>query len=440
MTGTFNKNPFQPLTVLFLLGWLLLFLLPLPCRAQFTDIYHYGSLHSLKSDSLPTETGISYSTFAASNSIRSKFVNALLQKKTLSRELRKNNPLVSENFLGSEDNACIWFAHMPDSLFGYPKLGYRVSVENSFHGDTKFSEDLYNLAFFGNKGLAGRKADFSGNSLTFMKYQQVKFGLFKQTGRADEPFTVYFGFGFVKGQSFNFIETDTATLFTEESGEYIDLDFHAKYFSSDTAGSKWYDFNGYGGCADLGFIYEDKKNNFIINCSINDIGYIWWNKNSLVVPADTFIHWDGIMADSLLWGHDTSYDAGFDQDSLKKIIFAKAGKTSFVRVIPEKINISFTKKFLNKSLSATMGLSYLYHANCPLPLFYVRGEYFFRNMISVSTQLAYGGYDKLQCGIGIDAAFSKHFKLQLATGNLPGFIAPENSFAQSASGRVIFYF
>ncbi len=424
-----------------LLTWILVFFsFSFSCKAQFTNIYDYATLHELKHDSSDSEVGLSYNTFIASNTIRSSFVKALLQNKLLSRSIRQNNPITSENFIGSEDNACFWFAHLPDSLFGYEKLGYRISIENSFHADTKFSSDLYKLAFFGNKEMAGKAADFTKNYLTYMKYQQVKFGLFKQTGRSDEPFTVYFGLGFVKGQSFYAAETDTATLFTEESGDYIDLNFHAKYFSSDTASSKWNNFNGFGGCADLGFIYEDKKNNFIVNCSINDVGYVWWNKKSLIVPIDTFIHWDGIMADSILWGHDTSYQSGFNQDSLKKIVLTRAKKSSFVKVIPEKVNISFTKKFFNKSLHTTLGLAYLYHANCPLPLIYARGEYLFNNKIISSLQLAYGGYDKFQCGIGIEATFSKYFKFQLATGNLLGFLIPEKSFVQSASGRLIVHF
>lgn len=414
--------------------------LPGLVKGQFTDIYNYFSLHELRADTLSYEAGVSYNTFAASNSIKNEFVNSLLKKKYLSRDLRNNNFVKPVNYFGTEDNLCIYFAHMPDSLFGYNNIGYRISVENSFHGDARFTKDLYNIAFFGNKQYAGKLADFSSSQITFMKYQQVKFGLFKQSVRDGDPFTIYFGLGLVKGQTLNSVTLDTSNLFTEETGDYLDLNFQALYFSSDTSKKKFYDFNGFGVCADLAFVYEDKKSDFLISCSLNDIGFMWWNKNSMIVPIDTVVHWDGVQLDSLLWGHDTTYNAGLTQDSLLKIVYSKAKKTNFVKVIPEKINIAFTKRYFEKSLHVTLGFAYLYHANCPLPLIYSRGEYFFKNKISVSTQLAYGGYDKLQFGIGLSAMFSKHFKLQLAAGNIMGFILPEKTYAQSASGRLIYIF
>lgn len=417
-------------------------LLIFPClvKGQFTDIYNYYSLHELRSDSLNSEIGFSYNTFAASNSIKNEFVNALLQKKYLSRDLKNNNPVTSVNYFGSEDNACISFAHMPDSLFGYSQIGYKISVENSFHGDVIFSKDLYNLAFFGNKQYAGKTADFSNTQLTFMKYQQVKFGLFKQSVRDEDSFTIYFGLGLVKGQTLNSVTLDTANLFTEETGGSLDLNMQALYFSSDTSKKKFYHFNGFGACADLAFVYEDKKSDFLINCSLNDIGFMWWNKKSMIVPVDTFIHWDGVQLDSMIWGHDTTYNAGITQDSIMKIIYSKSKKTNFVKVIPEKINIAFTKRFLEKSLHITFGFSYLYHANCPLPLIYTKGDYFFKNKISISTQVAYGGYDKFQLGVGVSAMFSRHIKLQLAAGNILGFILPDKTYAQSASGRLMYIF
>lgn len=417
-------------------------LLLLPCfvKAQFTDIYNYYSLHELRSDSINTEIGVSYNTFAASNSIKNEFVNALLSKKYLSNVLKKNNPVTSINYFGSEDNACFYFARLPDSLFGVSNIGYRISVENNFHGDARFSNDLYNLTFFGNKLYAGKSADFSNTQITFIRYQQVKFGLFKQSVRDGDPFTIYFGMGLIKGQTINSVTLDTANLFTDETGSSLDLNMQALYFSSDTGKKKIYDFNGFGACADLAFVYEDKKSDFLINCSLNDIGFMWWNKNSLIVPIDTFIHWDGVQLDSLLWGDDTTYNAGISKDSIMNIIYSKSKKTNFVKVIPEKINISFTKRFLEKSLHITLGFSYLYHANCPLPLVYTRGDYFFRNKMSVSTQFAYGGYDKFQLGIGVSAMFTKHFKLQITAGNVLGFIVPDKTFAQSASGRLVYIF
>ncbi|MBI5219391.1 MAG: hypothetical protein HY958_10720 [Bacteroidia bacterium] len=427
--------------------FIILMLAAFSANSQFTDIYNYFSLHKMNPDTNAYEIGVSYNTFVSSNSISNKFVNSILflgvpafhMNKYLSYDLKKSNPVKTQNFFGMEDNACMYFSYLPDSMFGYDHLGYRVSVENSNHGDVKFSRDLYNITFFGNKDYAGKTADFTDLQLTYMRYQQVKFGLFKQSKNIEDPFTIYFGIGIIKGQSYNSLSFDTTTLFTEESGEYINLQMQALYFTTDTAKnkSKWYHFNGMGACADIAFTYEDKKGNYFISCSLNDIGFIRWKNNSLMVPFDTTVHWDGVMVDSILWGRDTTFNTNFTKDSLIKTLYAKTKKTGFVKMIPEKINIAITKRLLNNNLYATLGMSYLYHANCPYPLIYAKGDYYFRNKISAGLQLAYGGYGNFQCGLGVSARFTKNILLQLGSSNIIGFILPYQTYAQSAFGRVI---
>ncbi len=424
----------------YFLTYLITIFIFLNAYSQFTDNYSFYTLHNLKPDSCKSEAIFSYGNFISSNSITSKFVNSMYQKKYISDYLKRQNKIKSVNYFASEDNANISYAHIFDSLAGFEKTGIKVAFENSYHADAAFSRDIYNLAFFGNKDYAGKTIDFSGSQFQFIQSQQLKLGVFKQVTSEEGPFTVYLGVGIIKGQNFNYLTVDTGKIFTSETGESIAFTTDAKYFSSDTARKKWQHFNGVGACADLAFIFEDKSSNYHITCALTDIGFIRWNTNALYVPVDTSVFFDGISIDSILWGKDTSFASGISEDSILNAFYKHSKKTSFTKVLPEKVNLSITKYFFNKKLFSTFGISYMYHASCPFPLVYLKNEYIFKNKIGVIAQIAGGGYGNYQFGLGFNARFSKYFAIQLMSNNIISPIIPEKTLSQHYAARIILNF
>ncbi len=84
-------------------------------------------------------------------------------KDRISKKLRPSNQL------GGDMNFGIYYAHSIDSLFdkARPDLNYFLNISNRWHFDVRFSDDLFNLGFYGNKMFAGQTAklgDFNLNT------------------------------------------------------------------------------------------------------------------------------------------------------------------------------------------------------------------------------------------------------------------------------------
>ncbi|MFH2095333.1 MAG: hypothetical protein ABIJ16_06500, partial [Bacteroidota bacterium] len=231
--------------------------------------------------SLNMETGATFNTFLSSNSVNSKFVSSLYGKKFIDNEMKASNKLKSNNVIGNQDHGNIYFCHMPEKFLGTDHAGYRIGLVYHNHRDMRFTDDIFKLIFYGNKMFAGKTADLSDFQLNLLTYQEFQMGYFKQSTLNENPFTYYIGLSFIKGQDYNSLRFNEASLYTEETGEYIDLNLSMTYQAMDTVKAELTEFNGIGGAANFYFSYRNEEKKYSWQLTINNVGFIRWNDRAL---------------------------------------------------------------------------------------------------------------------------------------------------------------
>src|SRR5205085_255735 len=136
---------------------------------------------------------------------------------------------------------------------------YSVSVSGNYHVNSKFKKDAFEILFRGNKNYAGKMAHLGDFEYNLQYYQQLNFTFGHNYKWENNIFEYSVGLSLNKGQHLYSIKAPTATIFTEEHGEYIDLDADLEIHHSDSSSNHLNSWNGTGGSVDFSFSWKTPK-------------------------------------------------------------------------------------------------------------------------------------------------------------------------------------
>ncbi len=413
-------------------------IISLSLSAQINDVYNNFYLHRIDTTLQRVYVGVN-SNFS-SNSIKTAFFNKILTKDYIDNATKQLNNISSENYLLSENTNVVSYIIKPDSFRSHTDIGFKFDIVNLNRITSVFSEDLYNIAFYGNKSYAGKTADFSNSYYKSITYQKINFGLFKHAKDTsnNDRITYYAGFSLINGQDYKFIDLFKSSLFTSETGEYIDFDLQMLYNYAKNGKTDFLENRGIGGAFNFNLTYENTKFNYFINLSIEDLGLIKWTRYSYSTVIDSNMHFEGVEIANIL-DIDNYSTGNLSKDSLMSQITDNTKRYSYTTGLNEKINLSFSKNLLKNNLFTTIGVGYLYNAKEPIPVFYGRTNYKFNKIFATGLQIAYGGFTGFRYGLGFYADFNK-LDLYLGSNNPMGFILTDLSYSQSIYLRVGFNF
>ena len=404
--------------------------------AQINDLYNYNYLHKIEAKKHKID--ISSNSYYASNSINNSFFNVLLTNNYIDNDLKASNNIQDINYFGSESFNNISYYFVPDTFICCNDFGFKFDLSNVSRINARFTDDLFNLAFYGNKMFAGETAGFTDSFFQSTTYQKFSIGLFKQTYNEGNNLTYYIGASIINGQENKYLSLYRSNLFTEETGEYIDFDMQMKYYYSNEGKTNFLENNGIGGAVNFAIVYENTDKDYIINLSVEDLGYIKWNKNARQTYVDSVYHFEGVEIENVL-DYENYSSSEISKDSLMSNVFANTFTNSYTRLLNERINISVSKNLIKDNLFTTLGLGYLYNSGEPKPVFYTRSNYKYNDKVSNYLQVAYGGFTTFQIGIG--ASFNiKNFDLTIASNNIAGVVIPDKTYSQSVFVRLGYLF
>ncbi|GAB4248118.1 MAG: hypothetical protein Kow0079_00040 [Vicingaceae bacterium] len=400
---------------------LTLFILVLSCFevfGQYTLEFFADTNQSFVSTDLNFQFG--------SNAINNKFFKSYYLGEYIDEELKATvkDKLKANNYFGGDLNINLLLKLKADTLFNRTDLYYLFGMEQHQHTNGSFSEDAFNLTFYGNKMYAGKDADISGLELYSFTYQAINFGLMKETRKNGVLAQEGFLFSIIKGQQNTSFLLTKGNLFTDEFGQFIDLDAQYFYNSSDTAQTGLSAFNGWGIATDLFTVIPFRKND-VLKVSIEDIGFINWNKNSIEVTGDTTYHFEGVEITNLFNLNDSLLNQ-LSKDSIVDNLNATNKKRKYAMSLPTAISLSYYKnlKFNNYLLA-----SIRYQINTSYRPFFALGyRRYLSDNIAFQTVANYGGYEKLGVGFGFSVHTNNGYYLNLQTNHLEAFFIPQNSF------------
>jgi hypothetical protein len=371
-----------------------------------------------------------------SNAVNTKFLNKFLFGGKIEQELKESvySNLSEYNNIGQDINYHLNVTIPFDTLFNKTNLSLLFGIEFIEHFDIKFTEDLFKFTFDGNKQFAGKSAEISGTNFNFYNYQQINFGLINTKVKGDKIAKEGVIFSLIKGQSHQAITIPTASIFTEQDGKEIIVDLNYTYNSSDTANNGLSAFNGYGVSTDL-FTQFFLKNGDKIHLGINDLGFIYFNKQSIEYRTDSTFYYDGIEVDNVFDLND-SILSDISKDSIVENI-STTNKGDYSIALPTAFNIIYTK-YINQKWKLKFGIYHKILSNY-FPLIYTNAYYYFNNSLAVKGRISYGGYGKFNAGLAFGKTF-KRFDILIGTNNIVAFIAPSSTYNNTGFVTVKAYF
>lgn len=364
-----------------------------------------------------------------SNSLYNELTLGLLLGRDLDREtrLRSQDELQSDNRLGYEIQAGLTYRHFSDSLFGSGKLGWQISTSHYEVLSVKFTDDLYDVLFFGNAHLADETAYMDGSDHFGMKYQKVGFGIFDKKDLSSITLSL------VNGQQYSRNDLRTLSLYTAPDGTFLDLELNGTLESSDSTNMGYGSSNGLGAAVDfewnLPVSIAGRDSRFSqFSLAVQDLGFVAWNAQSHFAEPDTTMRFEGVTVNDIFDIDGLLPDGSDLLDSIGIHIAQK----SAVRMLPVLARLSLRSQFLPRWY-AEAGVQFrAVKAYVPygwMNLSYLPAEHF---RITVSG--AYGGFGGFRLGVGLETLISQSFYLKLNTSNILGSFSEESRGVQASVG------
>ncbi len=388
-------------------------------KAQFNNDFLFYEKYG-NSVNLNTEYEINSS--AVQNDLVNKFIyGGYIDSITKARSQKR---LKAQNRIGGS------YATGATAFFGIKDSKYHImaGLKQVEFVNASFSGDVFNLVFYGNKIYEGKTANISNTNVNHLKYQEIKLGLVYDNSDT----TTKFGgsVSYLKGQSFFQVNTVNASIYTAPDGSQIDFNMHGSSMAlSDTGKGKssFKTFNGNGALVELfaSVPYTSALGASKFFVSINNLGFIKWNKNTVNYSADTNYSFKGVSSNNIFQLNDASVK-NLSKDSLVKHL-TKNGKQSFSTNLPVSLFLLHTIKF-NTLFTLNTGFRNLFNANYK-PYLYAEGQFTLPKNFMATANIGYGGYGKLSGGVTLQYKVKKFF-IRLGSNAIQGYVVPKYTLGQ----------
>ncbi|PCI93669.1 MAG: hypothetical protein COB15_15940 [Flavobacteriales bacterium] len=366
-----------------------------------------------------------YGSSVMSNQFFNKFIfGGKIEREDKDKAYEK---LSGNNRLGGDLNYYFNVQIPLDTIFGKSTISLVTGLEHVEHVDARFSSDLFKFTFDGNKQFAGESIDIGRTNFNYYKYQKLNIGFINYKYFDKKLAKEGIILSIIKAEEHKTVSISEGSIFTEELGREIDVDLNYLYNASDTANKGIMAFNGVGFSVDL-FTEFLLKNGDKIYAGIDDLGFVYWNSNSLDIAADSSFHFEGVVIDNLFDLND-SLVSNLSQDSILKNLYTRNEKKSYTIGLPASINMNYTK-LLNDKWKVNVGVYHKILSNY-LPFLSTNVYYSFNKKLMAKAHISYGGYGKLNTGLAFAKSVSTYFNIFIGTNNLEAFITPNSSYSNS---------
>ncbi len=352
--------------------------------------------------------------------LNNEFLRKFIYGGTIDQELIDENYALLDNgpnHIGNTIDFAIQYRRSTGELFGKKNVGFSTAIEWHLHHDFDFTDDGYLLVMNGNKAFAGESADLSKTTYNFMQYTQLKFGLFKENEEKHSEFGFQIAINF--GNQFEEFYAPSAELYTDSTGELIEFKGEIEYLESGYIGKNSGRIQGIGMGLDLFYeIEKEYKHKFVFE--IANIGFIYWNKNSVLYESEEEILFEGVVIDNIFdMSEPTSTSASTVNDSLHDYVIENGHIGRHSTLTPIEIDIYY-EHYLTRKISAKGRLRHklfgLYS-----PYYQLGAIYHILDKYHIGANANYGGYTKLNFGVSLCMEINDNFVVDLQTRYISGF-------------------
>jgi hypothetical protein len=336
-------------------------------------------------------------------------------KNGTSRKLKQNNRL------GGETYTQLNFYDFKTKLFKKERLGYYLGIGYRNFVSGNITQDLFNLAMYGNQNYLNQTMDLNNTRFQNFSYYKLNIGVFDKKYKSGGNLSFIYGNKFMKGELYN------AELYADE--DIVNLKANGKFSMHDQQKNKQMSFNGWGISADfnINLPIDWFKRKAIIQIKGENIGFISWNKNSTTYQVDSSYSFQGFEISDLLNGNSAVSNETNWLDTLN----VQETKGRVTTWIPARITIAkIVDELSDAKFQTTFGVRMITTKDY-FPMVFFGVYYRPIDWFAFSATLRYGGFGSLDGGIRIDFYAKKMFAVTLSTANIYG------SFANKGYGRSV---
>jgi hypothetical protein len=316
-----------------------------------------------------------------------------------------------------------------NAFFGKEKsrFDWLVGIKHQEFLNCSFSKDLFRTAFYGNSEFKGKYADFNNTAFNYFKFQEFKIGFMWKN--VDTSGKLGGALSFISGQRVLQYKTlDTNYLYTAPDATELIYQANFSLSMSDTTPRALFGMAGLGLSGDLyaETPYRSKWGNSRFIISVNNLGFIRWNKNSRRYSVDSVFNFQGVQLNNIL---DLN-------DSVLNSINADTLINRTTELSKDYFNVNLPMNFLlihevsfNTKYSLRVGFRNIFNANFR-PFFFVENRFNLHPNCKLGGTFSYGGYGKFSGGIYAEYKIQK-LNFRLGSNAIQGIVMSDKTFGGS---------
>jgi len=384
--------------------------------AQYQSLFYGADTIGILDISLGIDAQASNQNF---NYIQSFYSGKFITSKLIddnSKMLNLNNKIGFESAIGGQYLFASQKNQKGKTSANFVNAKYKQMVGGQYNSDT------WLLAMKGNAPFAGEQVSF--NQLGIAQFEWLELGWGKKRWFENNKMATTFGISALGGKG-NRFSIDKGSIYTDTSGEYIDVALNGNWSQSNSKGQSF----GLGAHFSIqGLINEKTEWQF----NIDDLGAFLPNKNTQRNEFDTAFRFTGFyiydikkMSDNGYWTNRT--------DSLSAPISEPNGEKGLIG-LPFKLTLAM-KTFIkaNQQLGFIIGYRHMVYA---MPKVEAWHQIDFNSGLFLNSNLAYGGWGGLQWTEKVGYQ-KQHWALALQFGGMQSMAIQNLPFQTTAQVQLV---
>lgn len=369
-----------------------------------------------KTDSSRTTIFALGGVYLNSNTLPFSFSKKIIQSGFIDDELKGNARNYSHNINSVEAG----YKYGAGFCKRWKKNATGLAMSEESISIINYRRDLFNLVFFGNEEYENDTAYLSGSGLVNQDFHRVRFIFSTKSGVGDSSWQINASISYLQGYHVNLFSVGKTKLYTAPMGEYLWLQSKFIYQTNDTSNTGSFAFNGNGISADVCIAFPAGKSQLLF--AINDAGFIYWNKKSLLYGMDTTVQFEGVELENILTNSGASVN-NINSDTILNYLGVAQNKNGFNLNLPLRFTFIWNRTINNNKIGLNAGFSFLpQYENGPL--FFASSTFNFKNFYP-SVSVSYGGFQAFNMGINLAGSICKHFNWLIGSGQIVSLVMPE---------------
>lgn len=370
--------------------------------------------------------------YYSSNRFNNELMDKFLFGGEITSELKdaNSNRLKLVNAIGGEFEHGIT-SYSPDvNVFKKEDWGLKLSFSDNHYASANLTKDLFNTAMYGNANYVGDTMNFTFSTAQYQHYQKLGVGFYHQYNMSSITLNYVAGSKSIRGSLHD------SYMVTQNSLDTISAYLNGEAFVTERFFPYWaFLGNGFSVDIDYNFIFEGKvKNRQIINFKMNNLGMIFWNKNTKNYAITTDATYTGLDIQDLL-NRDTTQDNSINwKDTLN--IDERIG--SQVEVLPMELVVQkLADHGIDKKWQAIFGFKAIMVPNY-FPYLYAGAYYKTSESLSMSSRVSYGGFAGFRWGYDLNYWLKDKMYFNIGTFDIIGLVSKKYGFGRSVNFSMYF--